>query len=194
MRLIITSLVAFCISVSTFAKTGTGLDEKTVKLEKVGDKKVELKFLAVPSSKVLLRIKDENSAVIFKDIISSDKLFAKKYDLSALADGEYKFEVFTPEEGTIQDKNLFVGAKKADAAFFTKVKVLDDKNVAFLVKSSDDAKKYVRILDQGNVIFEDSFEGGKFGKVFKFEKLKSLDELVFEVRNEEGDGEYISAL
>ncbi|GAB3651925.1 hypothetical protein GCM10028791_21200 [Echinicola sediminis] len=194
MRLIIATLVAFCISVSAFAKTGTGLDEKTVKLEKVGDKKIELKFLAVPNSKVLLRIKDENKSVIFKDIISSDKLFAKKYDLSALADGEYQFEVFTPEEGTIQDKNLFVGQKRESADFFTKVKVLDDKNIAFLVKSTDETKKYVRIMDQGSVIFEDSFEGNKFGRVFKFEKVASLEGLVFEVRNEAGDGEYVSAL
>ncbi|WP_200975696.1 hypothetical protein [Echinicola sp. 20G] len=194
MRLIIATLVALSISVSTFAKTGSDLDEKTVKIEKVGDKKVELKFLAVPSSKVLVRIKDENSSVIFKDIISSDKLFAKKYDLSALADGEYKFEVFTPEQGTIQNKDLFVGTKKVKADFFTKVKVLDDNNIAFLVKSTDESKKFVRILDQGNVIFEQEFDGNKFGKVFKFEKVASLDNLVFEVRNEEGQGKYISAL
>ncbi|QDH79045.1 hypothetical protein FKX85_08340 [Echinicola soli] len=194
MRLIIATLVAFCISVSTFAKTGSDLDEKTVTIEKVGDKKVELKFMAVPSGKVLVRIKDENSTVIFKDIISSDKLFAKKYDLTALADGEYHFEVFTPEQGTIQNKDLFVGTKREKVDYFTKVKVLDDSNIAFLVKSSDDSKKFVRIIDQGNVIFEETFEGDKFGKVFKFEKVASLDDLVFEVRNEAGDGEYISAL
>ncbi|GGZ34174.1 hypothetical protein GCM10007049_29380 [Echinicola pacifica] len=194
MRLIIATLVAFCISVSTFAKTGSDLDEKTVKFEKVGDKKVELKFMAVPSGKVLVRIKDENSSVIYKDIISSDKLFAKKYDLSALKDGEYNFEVFTPEQGTIQNTNLFVGAKKSKADYFTKVKVLDENNIAFLVKASDDSKKYVRIIDNGNVIFEDSFVGEKFGKVFKFEKVSSLKDLVFEVRNEDGQGEYISAL
>ncbi|MBD8489836.1 hypothetical protein IFO69_13845 [Echinicola sp. CAU 1574] len=194
MRLIIATLVALSISVSTFAKTGSDLDEKTVKIEKVGDKKVQLKFLAVPSGKVLLRIKDENSSVIFKDIISSDKLFAKKYDLSALADGEYNFEVFTPEQGTIQNKDLFVGATAAKADFFTKVKVLDDNNIAFLVKSSGESRKFVRILDQGNVIFEQEIAGNKFGKVFKFEKVASLDNLVFEVRNEEGQGKYISAL
>ena len=194
MRLIIATLVAFCISVSTFAKTGSDLDEKTVKIEKVGDKKVELKFMAVPTGKVLVRIKDQNSTVIYKDIISSDKLFAKKYDLTALEDGEYNFEVFTPEQGTIQNKDLFVGTKRVKADYFTKVKVLDENNVAFLLKSSDDSKKFVRIIDQGHVIFEETFEGDKFGKVFKFEKVASLDDLVFEVRNESGDGEYISAL
>lgn len=192
MRLIIASLLALSISVSTFAKSD--LDDKVVKIEKIADKKVEVKFLAVPNSKVLVRIKDENSSVIYKDIISSDKLFAKKYDLTALADGDYKIEVFTPEQGTLQNKDVFVGTKKSKVDYFTKVKVLGDDNVAVLVKSTDEAKKFVRIIEDGNVIFESSFEGNKFGKIFKFEKVTSVDNLVFEVRNESGEGEYFSAL
>ncbi|UCS95074.1 hypothetical protein KZP23_08705 [Echinicola marina] len=192
MRLIIASLLALCISVSTFAKSD--LDDKVVKIEKIADKKVEVKFLAVPSSKVLVRIKDENSSVVYKDIISSEKFFAKKYDLTALAEGDYKIEVFTPEQGTLQNMDVFVGAKKEQVDYFTKVKVLGDDNVAVLVKSTDDAKKTVRIFDNGNVIFESSYEGSKFGKVFKFEKVTSIDNLVFEVSNENGQGKYFSAL
>ncbi|WP_215225136.1 DUF3244 domain-containing protein [Echinicola shivajiensis] len=192
MRLIIASILALGISVSTFAKSD--LDDKVVKIEKIADKKVEVKFLAVPNSKVLVRIKDENSSVVYKDIISSEKFFAKKYDLTALAEGDYKIEVFTPEQGTLQNMDVFVGAKKEQVDYFTKVKVLGDDNVAVLVKSTDDAKKTVRIFDNGNVIFESSFEGNKFGKVFKFEKVTSIDNLVFEVSSENGQGKYFSAL
>ncbi|WP_186756055.1 hypothetical protein [Echinicola salinicaeni] len=192
MRLIIASLLALCVSVSTFAKSD--LDDKVVKIEKIADKKVEVKFLAVPNSKVLVRIKDENSSIVYKDIISSNKFFAKKYDLTALADGDYKIEVFTPEQGTLQNKDVFVGVEEAKVDYFTKVKVLGDDNVAVLVKSNDEAKKTVRIFDNGNMIFESTYDGNKFGKVFKFEKVTSVDNLVFEVSNENGQGKYFSAL
>ncbi len=134
------------------------------------------------------------SVVIYKDIITTDRVFRKNYDLTALAEGDYHFEVFTREEGTIGDLDVSLKAEKAVSKYITRVKVIDDKNVALLVKAPDMGKKYVRILDKGHVIFEESFEGNDFGKLFKFERVGSLKDLVFEVVDDEGHGKYLSAL
>ncbi|WP_200975695.1 hypothetical protein [Echinicola sp. 20G] len=201
MRLIIATMMALCISLSATARTAGHTDlekeEKEAKavLEKIGDKKVQLKFLTEPSGKVMVRIKNSHKGVIYKEIIKSDKEFKKNYDLSALAEGDYEIEVFTRDQGTINNFEVTLGKEKsAGSNYFTKVKVIDEKNVALLVKSRGEDKKYIRIMDKGHVIFEDSFEGNKYGKLFKFEKVASLDDLVFEVRDEDGDGKYLSAL
>lgn len=200
MRLIIATMMALGISLGVSARTAGHTDLKEEKetkavLEKIGDKKVQLKFLTEPSGKVLVRIKNADSSVIYKDIIQAEKEFKKNYDLSALAEGSYAIEVFTREDGTISNFELTLGKEKsAGSNYFTKVKVIDDQKVALLVKAQGDEKKYVRILDQGHVIFEDEFEGNKYGKLFTFEKVASLKDLVFEVRGEEGTGKYLSAL
>ncbi len=203
MRLVIATLVALCISGSAFAhKAGhTDLDKEkekksTVLLEKIGEKKIQLKYLSDPNNgKIMVRIKDDKSGVIFRDIIKTDKVFKKNYDMSALAEGSYEFEVYTKEHGTIDNFKVMLGEKKKEASkYFTKVKVIDEANVALLVKSSGASKKYVRILNKGHVIYEDTFEGTKYGKLFKFEKVDSLDDLVFEVRDDEGYGKYLSVL
>lgn len=201
MRLIIVTLLALNISFSATAVTAGHTDlkkeEKEAKavLEKIGDKKVQLKFLTEPKGNILVRIKDADSGVIFKEIIKTEKEFKKNYDLSALAEGDYEFEVFTRQDGTINNFEITLGEEKsAGSNYFTKVKVIDAKKVALLVKAQGANKKYVRILDDGHVIFEDTFEGNKYGKLFTFERVASLDDLVFEVRDEKGVGEYLSAL
>jgi|GEM_PF-1125568 len=201
MRLIIATLTALCISLSATAHIAGHSDlEKEEKekamvvLEKIGDKKVQLKYLAEPDGKILVRIKDKNSSVIFKEVIKSEKEFKKNYDLTALAKGDYKFEVFTKEQGTENFKVTLGEEKAAGSNYFTKVKMLDDESVAFLVKADGDAKKHIRILDKGNVIFEDSFEGNSYGKLFKFKKVESMEDLVFEVKSVEGEAKYLSAL
>ncbi|AGA77983.1 hypothetical protein [Echinicola vietnamensis] len=201
MRLIIVTLLALSISFSATAVTAGHTDlkkeEKEAKavLEKIGDKKVQLKFLTEPKGNILVRIKDADSGVIFKEIIKTEKEFKKNYDLSALAEGDYEFEVFTRQDGTINNFEITLGEEKsAGSNYFTKVKVIDAKKVALLVKAQGANKKYVRILDDGHVIFEDTFEGNKYGKLFTFERVASLDDLVFEVRDEKGVGEYLSAL
>ncbi|GGZ34099.1 hypothetical protein GCM10007049_29280 [Echinicola pacifica] len=200
MRLIIATLIAVCISATVTARPAGQKDlnkEKEAKavLENLGDNKVQLKFLTQPHGKVLVRIKNANSNVIFKEIISTEKEFKKNYDLSALAKGDYELEVFTRQDGTIGNFDISLGEEKsAGSNYFTKVKVLSDDKIALLIKANGANKKYVRILDQGHVIFEDSFEGNKYGKLFNFEKVSSVKDLVFEVRDEKGDGKYLSAL
>ncbi|UCS95073.1 hypothetical protein KZP23_08700 [Echinicola marina] len=202
MRLIIASLVALCISGSAFAYSAGQKDlekekdkKSTVVLEKTGDKKVQLKFLTEPNGKIMVRIKDARNALVYKEIIKTDKEFKKSYDLSALAEGDYEFEVFTREEGTIDNFEVSLGkAKAAGSNYFAKVKVIDDENVALLVKTKGESKKTIRILDQGHVVFEDSFEGENYGKLFKLKKVESLKDLVFEVRGDDGNGKFLSAL
>ncbi|GAB3651929.1 hypothetical protein GCM10028791_21210 [Echinicola sediminis] len=201
MRLIIATLMALCTTLTATAHTAGHSDlekekekKETVVLEKIGDKKVQLKFMAEPHGKVLVRIKDANSSVIFKEIIKTEKEFKKNYDLAALAEGDYKFEVFTKEQGA-ENFSLSLGEKKtAGSNYFTKVKMLDGERVALLIKADGDAKKYIRVMDNGHVIFEDSFEGKSYGKLFKFIKVTSLEDLVFEVKAEKGDARYLSAL
>ncbi|MDN3668708.1 hypothetical protein QWY93_05135 [Echinicola jeungdonensis] len=115
--------------------------------------------------------------------------------MSALEEGYYGFEVYSKEYGTIENFKVNLDEKKKETSkYFTKVKVMDDLKVALLVKSFDASKKYVLILDKGHVIYKDTFEGTKYGKLFKIKKVRSLDDLVFEVRDDYGYGKYLSVL
>ncbi len=129
MRLVIVSLVALCISGSVFAcKTGpTDLDKEKEKksallLEKVGERKLQLRSLSDPNEEVLVKIKDGQSKVLFEDVIKADEVFRKNYDMSALAEGAYEIEVSTKKQGTFDNFKVLLGERREKTKFLAQEK------------------------------------------------------------------------
>ncbi len=194
MRLIIATLTALCLAVGAQANPITfNLDNPNVAVEKLGDKKIQLKLFEIPEGKILVTFKNNSHRVIFKDVIESGQFTKKNYDLNYLENGDYSVEIFSKEHGVLENFDLSLGSAAASKQYFAKTKVIDENNIAFLVKTLDDAEKKVRIYQNGQLVHEESFKGDTFGKIFKFERVRSLEEISFEVSNEDGFGRYVSA-
>ena len=194
MRLIIATLTALCLAVGAQANPITvNLDNPNVAVEELGDKKIQLKLFEIPEGKILVTFKNNSHRVIFKDVIESGQFTKKNYDLNYLDNGDYSVEIFSKEHGILENFDLSLGTAVNNKQYFAKTKVIDENNVAFLVKTEDDAKKNIRIYPNGHLVHQEAFNGDTFGKIFKFEKVRSLKDISFEVSDEEGHGKYISA-
>ncbi len=193
MRLIIATFAALCLAVGVQANPITvTLDNPNVAVEKVGDKKIQLKLFEIPEGKVLVTFKN-NQRVIFKDVIESGQFTKKNYDLNYLENGDYSVEVSSTGYGILENFDLSLGTAAASKQYFAKTKVIDDNNIAFLVSTQDDVQKRIRIYHKGHLVHEEAFDGDTFGKVFKFERVHSLKDITFELSDEDGFGKYISA-
>ncbi|HSI76498.1 MAG TPA: hypothetical protein VK957_11395, partial [Lunatimonas sp.] len=92
MRLIIATIVALSVSFGSYVYAGTENGDPLVTLEKLGDSKFQLKYMTQPVGKVIVSIKNEQNAVVYKDVIDTEKLFYRNYDLTNLAVGNYHLE------------------------------------------------------------------------------------------------------
>ncbi|HLW20302.1 MAG TPA: hypothetical protein VKX33_08265 [Cyclobacteriaceae bacterium] len=194
MRLIIATLTALCLSIGAQASSITrDLDNPNVVLEELGDKKIQLKLLEIPEGKVLVTFKNKQRNVIFKDVITSGKFTKKNYDLNSLASGEYSVEVYSKEHGTLENFELSLESSATASPFYSKTKVVNDNDLAFLVKTLDDTEKTIKVFHKGRMVHQEEFTGTTFGKVFKFEKVSSLKDIHFEVTNKNGYGRYVSS-
>ena len=194
MRLIIATLTALCLSVGVHANPITpNIDNPNVAVEKLGNKKIQLQLFEIPDGKILVTFKNKSQRVIFKDVIESGQFTKKNYDLNYLDNGDYSVEIFSKEHGVLENFDLALEATNTANQYFAKTKVIDENNVAFLVKTEDDVNKKIRIYHKGNLVHEEDFEGDSFGKVFKFERVHSLKDVTFEITNESGFGKYVSA-
>lgn len=194
MRLIIATLTALCLAVGAQANPITvNLDNPNIAVEKLGEKKIQLRLFEIPEGKVLVTFKNNNHRVIFKDVIESGQFTKKNYDLNYLDNGDYSVEVFSKEHGVLESFDLSLGTAAASKQYFAKTKIVDKNNIAFLVKTQDDLQKKIRIYHNGHLVHEEAFEGDTFGKVFKFERVRSLKDITFEVSGEDGFGKYITA-
>ncbi|MFO7823163.1 MAG: hypothetical protein R6V72_04435 [Cyclobacterium sp.] len=192
MRLIIVTLLVLSLSASAFATAP--VENPIVTLEKVGENKFQLKYMGIPEGKITVAIKNDNNRVIFRDVIESEKVFFKNYDLNKLDLGNYQVEVFTAESGKLEDFDVFLGPKSVEKTYFAKVQVLDNQTLAFVLKNLDGTEKKLEIFDNGKLVFEEPIVGDTFGKKFKFEKIGSLQNISFKVSDKSGFGNYISAL
>src|SRR5690606_3733303 len=111
------------------------VDNPNIAVEQVGDKKIQLKLFEIPEGKVLVTFKDKSHRVIFKDVIESGKFTKKNYDLAHLANGDYSVEIFSKDHGVLENFDLSLGAAAAADQYFAKTKVIDENNIAFLVKT-----------------------------------------------------------
>src|SRR5690554_999515 len=158
MRLIIATLTALCLAVGAQANPITlNLDNPNVAVEELGEKKIQLKLFEIPEGKILVTFKNKSQRVIFKDVIESGQFTKKNYDLNHLDNGDYSVEIFSKEHGVLENFDLSLGAINVAKQYFAKTKVLDDNNVAFLVKTEDDVNKKIRIYHNGHLVHEETF-------------------------------------
>jgi hypothetical protein len=192
MRLIIATFLALSISFSSYATSGPGRDNPIVTLEKVGEAKYQLKYLTKPEGKVTVKIKNEKNHIVYRDVISSDKLFFKNYDLKNLGFGSYQFEILETESGRHEDFEVNLAPNHKSSRYHVNKRILDRKSIAILVSNLDETEKTLKIFDKGIVIHEESFSGRDFGKKFTFENLVDLKNITFEIKDKEGFSRYIS--
>src|SRR5690606_25010993 len=135
----------------------------------------------------------KDKGIVYKDVINKGKYTKKSYDLKALANGTYSIEVFSPDYGTLQTLVISLETENVIPQFFSKTKVIDKNNLIFLVKTTSEIKKTIKVYHKGHKVFEENFIGDSFGKVFRFNEISSLDDVTFEIRDENGYGKYISS-
>ncbi len=193
MRLIIATILALSISFSSYATSGPDRDNPIVTLEKVGEAKYQLKYLTKPEGKVTVNIKNEKNRIVYRDVISSEKLFFKNYDLKNLGFGSYQFEILETESGRSEDFEVSLVPHQKSSRFHVNKRILDKNSIAILVSNLDETEKTLKIFDRGKVIHEESFSSRDFGKKFTFEKQKDLKNITFEFKDKEGFSKYISA-
>lgn len=192
MRLIIATLLAFIISSTVFA-TAPMENPPIVTLEKIGEKRFQLKYLEIPEGKVTVAFKDETNRIIYRDVIESDKVFFKNYDLKRLDLGTYQVQVFSDESGKLSDFDVFLGPESIEKSYFAKVTKLDNQSLAVVVKNLDETKMNLEIFDKGNLVYEAPITGEAFGKKFSFKNVASLNDITIKVSDRNGFGNYLSA-
>ena len=193
MRLIIATIVALSVSFGSYVYAGTENGDPLVTLEKLGDSKFQLKYMTQPVGKVIVSIKNEQNAVVYKDVIDAEKLFYRNYDLTNLAVGTYHLEVSEPNGKTFKAFDVDLTPTQRKSTYVADTKVLDNKTIALLVRNLDQTEKTVRIYEGYELIHEEKFDEETFGKRFTFKNLNSLKNVSFEIVESDGFGKYISA-
>lgn len=193
MRLIIATILALCVSFGSYVYAGTSHGDPIVTLEKLGDNKFQLKYLAKPVGKVVVSIKNDQNAVVYKDVIDAEKLFYRNYDLTNLAIGTYNLEVFSQEGNKLEQFEVDLSPEQRKATYLADTKVLDNKTIALLVTNLDQTEKTVRIYEGYELIHEEKFDKATFGKRFTFKNIYSLKNVSFQIVESDGFAKYISA-
>ncbi|WP_158861557.1 DUF3244 domain-containing protein [Lunatibacter salilacus] len=193
MRLIIATIVALSVSFGSYVYAGTENGDPIVTLEKLGDSKFQLKYMTQPVGKVIVSIKNEQNAVVYKDVIDTEKLFYRNYDLTNLAVGNYHLEVSEPNGNTFKAFDVDLTPTQRKSTYVADTKVLDNKTIALLVRNLDQTEKTVRIYEGYELIHEEKFDEETFGKRFTFKNVNSLKNVSFEIIESDGFGKYISA-
>jgi hypothetical protein len=193
MRLIIATILALCVSFGSYVYAGTSHADPIVTLEKLGDNKFQLKYLSKPVGKVVVSIKNDQNAVVFKDVIDAEKLFYRNYDLTNLAIGTYNLEVFSQAGNKLEQFEVDLSPEQRKSTYLADTKVLDNKTIALLVTNLDQTEKTVRIYEGNELIHEEKFDEATFGKRFTFKNINSLTNVSFQIVESDGFGKYISA-
>lgn len=193
MRLIIATILAICVSFGSYVYAGNSNADPIVTLEKLGDNKFQLKYLAKPVGKVVVSIKNDQNAVVYKDVIDAEKLFYRNYDLTNLAIGTYNLEVFSQAGNMLEQFEVDLSPEQRKATYLADTKVLDNKTIALLVTNLDQTEKTIRIYEGYELIHEEKFDEATFGKRFTFKNINSLKNVSFQIVDSDGFGKYISA-
>jgi hypothetical protein len=193
MRLIIATIVALSVSFGSYVYAGTEKGDPIVTLEKLGDSKFQLKYLTKPVGKVVVSIKNDQNAIVYKDVIDAEKLFYRNYDLTNLAFGTYHLQVSGPSGATFNEFEVDLTPAQRVSSFVADTKVLDNRTIALVVRNLDNTEKTVRIYEGTEVIHEEKFDEETFGKRFTFKNINSLKNVSFQIIESDGFGRYISA-
>lgn len=170
------------------------IDQPEMWLEKIGDKKYQLNYMEVPEGKLTVIIRNDNSRVIYRDMIFAEKFFSKNYDLSNLEVGDYQFEVTDSKSIKLIDEEIQLTSRTTKSTSVATIEVLDKERLAIFMNNEDGLTRNLKIFDNGELIHEEAVEGKDFKKKFKFENVKSLDTLTIQITDSTGEVQYVSSL
>ncbi len=102
----------------------------------------------------ILRIKDVKGYVLHKEVIRQNDVYAKRYDLSNLPNGEYTVEL-TTQEGVTQE-SLSLNAGKAEVAYFKPAIQVEPGLVKIAFKNSIEAPVSLKFYDNnGQLLYQE---------------------------------------
>jgi len=174
----LTMTVAVLLTVMSIAFASTG-DTKSNRatVVKMKDNTYKVFYTSKEPSVVKIRLRDEKGHFIQTDRIKSEDGFMKPYDLTALKDGNYYFELID-QYGRLSKEVKIEETKNSVLA----VKALENKKYQLLVEQCEMEPVKVTILNtKEEVLFNETYQGVKgFSQVFDLSKF-STDSFVFEI-------------
>ncbi|QHI37319.1 hypothetical protein IMCC3317_26980 [Kordia antarctica] len=181
-------IVAMLASVMSYASADYALNTKKIS--------TILTLTNVKKGQKLV-IKDADLSIIYKELIANDGIFSKGYDLTALPDGKYFFELEKDVEIVIMPFTVVsneVKFEKEKEAFIYKPTVRTVDNIVYVSRLSLDTqplkiKIYYResFGDTTTLVFSEEIKNTKIiERIYELSKLKKGDyTIVFKTQNRE---------
>ncbi|WP_424584566.1 hypothetical protein [Tunicatimonas sp.] len=135
-------------------------------------KKALIRVASVGSSEqATLRIKDQNGHTLYRETLTGEEAYMKKYDFSRLPNGEYVVEVRTANGTTQEAFSLTEGTTQA--VYFKPAIKVEPQKVSVVFKNQINSPVSLKLYDQdGRVLFEERVASQeKFAKGLNLSKL-----------------------
>jgi len=135
-------------------------------------KKALIRIASVGSAEqAVLRIKDQNGRTLYRETLTGEKAYMKKYDFSRLPSGEYMVEVRTANGTTQEAFSLNEGT--AQAVYFKPAIKVEPQKVSVVFKNQINSAVSLKLYDQaGRVLYEERVASqDKYAKGLDLSKL-----------------------
>ena len=136
------------------------------------DKKAMIRIATLSESKrVMMRIKNEDGRVMYRESLKGNTVYRKRFDLSSMPDGLYMVEVISDQGVTQEAFNLKAG--RAEAVYFKPAVQIEPRLVKVMFENSITSPVTLKLYDkQGEVLFEESVSSqAQFSKGLDVSKL-----------------------
>ncbi|WP_194777959.1 hypothetical protein [Pararhodonellum marinum] len=195
MRLIMALLVAMGISGNSLAHTGVeqSAHEDSVVLQQVKPGNVKLVYREVPNGPVYVKITDQDNKTLVKDRIQMENPFSKNYNMEYLKPGLYHVEVKN-NNGLMETYDLDMRPAKEEPVVYSKVEMVGDRKFKLVVNAVAASNLIIRIYDKNELIHQEVVEDVKgVQKLYTIQGIRQMGNIVFQVSNDQGFDQYLSA-
>lgn len=119
----------------------------------------------------ILRIKDRVGRVLYREVLTGEEAYMKKYDFSRLPSGEYVVEVRTKTGVTEEAFSLNEGA--ANVVYFKPAIKIESQKVSVVFQNRINSPVSLKLFDErGRVLYEEQVASQeKFAKGLNLSKL-----------------------
>ncbi len=119
----------------------------------------------------ILRIKDHVGRVLYREVLTGEEAYMKKYDFSRLPSGEYVVEVRTKTGVTEEAFSLNEGA--ANVVYFKPAIKIESQKVSVVFQNRINSPVSLKLFDErGRVLYEEQVASQeKFAKGLNLSKL-----------------------
>ncbi len=178
-------LLAAGIAGGAFAQEAT-----TVSIRKVGSSKVAVSSSEEVKGAMIVRIKDEQGDLIFRDRISKSDSYKKLYDLSQVERGTFNVEV-VDQKGALATATVS-NIEEVRPLVYSRVSQMENDTYRLLVSAPEEEELKVLIFDGGKLIHTEMVLSAQgLHKIYKV-KRASEDGISFKIETASGFEEYVS--